>query len=138
MRKVEAGMVASIMDVINSDKSGRVYSCGNTTIDVVDEGVKYTPSYERFIEVRLHDNLIARINMVGLPRITLSDCGYETATTKSRLNVLFDCFTDECGVHQSQHIWYQGNDLWPGTVTVPFRHKNPDDCWQVKQALKLA
>ena len=138
MRKVEAGMVASILDVINSDKSGRVFSCGNTTVDVVHEGVKYTPSYERFIEVRLHDNLIARINMVGLPRITLSDCGYETATTKSRLNVLFDCFTDECRVHQSQHIWYQGNDLWSGTVTVPFRHKHPDDCWQVRQALKLA
>jgi hypothetical protein len=138
MRKVEAGMVASILDVINSDKSGRVYSCGNTTVDVVHEGVKYTPSYDRFIEVRLHNELIARISTVGAPRITLSDCGYETATTKSRLNVLLDCFTEESRVHQAQHVWYIGADLWPGTVTVPFHHKHPDDCWQVKQALKLA
>lgn len=131
-------MVASIMDVIHSDKSGRVYSCGNTTVDVVHEGVQYTASYDRFIEIRLHNELIARISTIGAPRITLSDCGYETATTKSRLNVLLDCFTEESRLHQARHVWYIGADLWPGTITVPFHHKHPDDCWQVKQALKLA
>tara|TARA_S200002703_G_scaffold57859_1_gene50377 strand:- start:972 stop:1385 length:414 start_codon:yes stop_codon:yes gene_type:complete len=137
MRKVEAGMVASIMDAINSDKSGRVYSCGNTSVDVIHQGIRNTYGYNRFIEVNLHENTIATI-YPDLNRIHLSDCGYETATTKSRLNVLIQCFTDESTIHQNQHVWYQGDDLWESGEIHRFFHKHPDDCWQVKQALKLA
>ena len=130
-------MVCAIHGAIHSDKSGRIYSCGNTSVDIIHEGVRNTYTYNRYIEVNLHGNTIATI-YPDLNRIKLSDCGYETATTKSRLNVLLDCFTDESRVNQAQHFWYIGTELWPGTVTVSFCHKHPDDCWQVKQALKLA
>ena len=137
MRKVEAGMVCAIHGAIHSDKSGRIFNSGNTEVHVIHEGVHGTYTYNRYIEVLLHGNTIATI-YPSINRIKLSDCGYETNTTKSRLNVLFECFTDACGVHQKNHIWFQGNTEWDGDCECEFTQKHPDDHWQTKQALKLA
>ena len=137
MRKVEAGMVCAIHGAIHSDKSGRIFNSGNTEVHVIHEGVHGTYTYNRYIEVLLHGNTIATIYPL-INRIKLSDCGYETNTTKSRLNVLFECFTDACGVHQKNHIWFQGNTEWDGECECEFTQKHPDDHWQTKQALKLA
>ena len=137
MRKVEAGMVFAIQSNINSDKSGRVFKSGNTEVHVIHNGVYGTPSYNRTIEVLLHDNVIA-VFEPSINRVRLSDCGYETATTKSRLNVLIDCFTEASRVFQNRHVWYQGDDLWMGEHSIKFVHKHPDDCWQLKQAILKA
>ena len=137
MRKVEAGMVESIRDSIHSDKSGLIYKSGNTTVSIIHEGVYGTYSYHKTIEVALHDNVIAVIDP-SLMRIKLSNCGYETVTTKSRLNVLIECFTDMVGIHQHQHIWYQGDELFDRECQGRFILKDPAFHWQTRQALAIA
>ena len=137
MRKVEAGMVFAIQSNIHSDKSGQVYNTGNTTVSVIHEGTYGTYSYHRYLKVQLHGNTIAEIHPT-MDRIVLSDAGYETATTKSRLNALIDCFTEGSRIHQSQHVWYQGDSLWESGEIHRFCHKHPDDCWQLKQAILKA
>jgi len=137
MRKVEAGMVCAVIDALHSDKSGRIFKSGNTEVHIIHDGVYGTHSYNRYIDVLLHGNTIARI-YPSIDRIKLSDCGYETNTTKSRLNVLLECFTEESRVHQSNHVWFIGSDLWVGDCECNFTRKHPDDHWQTRQALKLA
>lgn len=101
MRKVENDMIAAI-------RSRRFLRCGNT---VVEQGA------DGYAEVRLFGNRIARLNYInGL--IELSDCGYQTATTKSRLNALLDAFTNTGGgqgIYQNRHVWFwkQGQQ-WDG------------------------
>ena len=101
MRKVESNMVAAI-------RSRKNLRCGNTVVEQGESG---------YAEVRLFGNRIAQLNYInGL--IELSDCGYRTATTKSRLNVLLDSFTNTGGgqgIYQRRHEWYwkQGEE-WDG------------------------
>ena len=101
MRKVESNMVAAI-------RSRKNLRCGNTVVEQGESG---------YAEVRLVGNRIAQLNYInGL--IELSDCGYRTATTKSRLNALLDSFTNTGGgqgIYQRRHEWYwkQGEE-WDG------------------------
>lgn len=137
MRKVEAGMVDAIWWHLHSDKSGQIFKSGNTTVSIIHEGIRGTYSYHRTIEVALHDNVIAVIDP-SLMRIKLSNCGWETTTTKSRLNVLIECFTDMVGIHQHQHVWYQGDSLFDRECEGRFMLKDPDDHWQTRQAFAIA
>ena len=104
MRKVEGNMVAAI-------RSRKDFRGGNTVVEQGEPGTGYA-------EVRLFGNRIARLNYVnGL--IELTDCGYQTATTKSRLNALLDAFTNTGGgqgIYQRDFNWYwkQGEE-WDGS-----------------------
>ena len=72
MRKIETQMIAAIKD--NKDfklANTEVISCSNVS------------------DVYLHGNLIARI---GETWIELFDGGYQTKTTKSRLNAILSAF----------------------------------------------
>ena len=55
-------------------------------------------------------NRIAEITPHG--DITLSSCGWETVTTKSRLNAVLDVFFTGFGIWQNDFTWYigQGGD----------------------------
>jgi hypothetical protein len=71
---------------------------GNTKVVVVDgEAVVY-----------LHGNAIARYapqdRLLGI-----SNCGWETTTTKSRLNALLRHF-GQTTIHQHKFVWYRGNE----------------------------
>jgi len=70
MRKIEAQMNAAIAQ-------GRDWQSGNTSVHFNDE--------EQVAIVRLHGNKIAEI---GEGFITLFDGGWQTTTTKSRLNAI--------------------------------------------------
>ena len=110
MRKVEAGMVCAIHGAIHSDKSGRIFNSGNTEVHVIHEGVHGTYTYNRYIEVLLHGNTIATI-YPSINRIKLSDCGYETNTTKSRLNALIKhVLGGTSGIYQDKFNWYLKKD----------------------------
>lgn len=87
MRKIELQMIAAIKDskdlkVANTE----VISCTNVS------------------DVYLHGNLIARI---GETWIELFDGGYQTKTTKSRLNAILSAFgmDGEC-VFQKNFTWF--------------------------------
>ena len=88
MRKIESNMNAAI-------KANKNWSNANTSV-ITEDGVS---------EVRLHGNLIAK---VGDDFVTVFDGGYQSNTTKSRLNAIineFCCaFTD--GVFQKNYKWF--------------------------------
>ena len=87
MRKIETQMNQAIKD-------NRNWSSGNTQV-VTNMGVS---------TVYLHGNKIAMIDDTSL---TLFDGGWQSNTTKSRLNALCSefCIAGE-GVFQSNFLWY--------------------------------
>ena len=89
MRKIETQMNAAI-------QGNRKWSSGNTTVSFNEEsGVSI---------VRLHGNKIAEVTD---DTMTIFDGGWQSVTTKSRLNALCSefCITGE-GVFQKDFVWY--------------------------------
>ena len=89
MRKIETQMCQAI-------QSNKNWSSGNTTVHFDSEtGVSV---------VRLHGNKIAEVTDNDM---TIFDGGFQSVTTKSRLNALCDyfCIAGE-GVFQKDFTWY--------------------------------
>ena len=88
MRKIETQMIQAIKDNTN-------WTSANTCV-TLEDGIS---------KVYLHGNLIAK---VGDDFVTIFDGGWQSNTTKSRLNAIineFCCaFTD--GVFQKDFAWY--------------------------------
>ena len=87
MRKIEKQMNAAIIGGYNWSKD-------NTRVHVDKDGTY----------VYLHNHNIARIANNG--DMQLSSCGWETVTTKSRLNAILDCFVHGVGIIQRDWQWY--------------------------------
>lgn len=61
----------------------------------------------------LHGNRIA--SKQG-NQISLYDCGWQTVTTKERLNGILDAL-NQPRIYQTKGIWYQGESIWySGTI----------------------
>jgi len=108
MRKIERLMNAAITE-------GRDWKSGNT--EVVNF---FNDKGELAVtEIRLHGHLIAE---VSAECVTLHDGGWQSNTTKSRLNAIMSehCLPGE-GIFQKEWEWFCR--LWNGTehFTVPFR-----------------
>ena len=90
MRKIE-----TLMNKAISNKTD--WSNSNTSVE-------YHPS-ENLSEVRLHGHLIAwydhKENTLGV-----SNCGWETNTTKSRLNAILSNFYYGVGIFQKNFQWF--------------------------------
>ena len=80
----------AVMAFLDGDK----FKSGNTT---VTKNGKYT-------ELRLHNNVIARRSVDGME---ISSAGWETNTTKERLNGL-----PEVSIQQKKGVWYLNGDVW--------------------------
>ena len=80
--------------MIEAIQSNKDWKSGNTQVITI-EGVSF---------VYLHDNQIATIDDDSM---TIFDGGYQSNTTKSRLNALCDefCMDGEC-VYQKNFKWY--------------------------------
>ena len=88
MRKIEALM-------INAIRNRRDWKSGNTSVDVTDHGAI----------VRLHGNKIAQVDYDN--NVTwITDAGWQTTTTKSRLNALLMGINQRGHVYQKNHIWH--------------------------------
>ena len=88
MRKIESQM-------INAVAARKNWSSGNTTVQTDSIGA---------VRVFLHGNQIAEFHN-GV--ITLWDGGWQTTTTKSRLNALMTEFTSPAnGVFQKAYEWF--------------------------------
>ena len=85
------------------------------------------------VRVELHGNLIARFDTDGL--MLIWDCGWQTNTTKQRLNALLSCFTNEAGISQRQYQWSlhlpKGCTDWEGFAELRWYWR---DNWQCHQA----
>ena len=82
--------------------------------------VIYSPSREVSC-VYLHGNLIATINE---NEVEIYDGGWQSNTTKSRLNALINELCDGVnqGVYQHKWEWYIQDDETDAKFTIPFQH----------------
>ena len=94
MRKIEREMQ-------NAIRNGQDWQKANTSVDFDQEG---------FMTVRLHGNRICEMTPSG--DLTLSSCGWQTVTTKSRFNAVLDCFLHNCGIHQKNFEWFIDDQLF--------------------------
>jgi hypothetical protein len=96
MRKIELGMVTAIAEKRNwrRDNTRVVYD------SMFDE-----------VRVYLHNNLIAEF---AKGQVTVRDAGWQTATTKSRLNAIL--FEHGKGIYQANWQWYV-HDRWADETT---------------------
>ena len=88
MRKIEALMIQAV-------KNGRDWKSGNTSVDVTDHG----------IIIRLHGNKIAQVDH-DAQVIWVTDAGWQTTTTKSRLNALLSGVAGRGSIYQKDFFWY--------------------------------
>ena len=100
MRKIEKQMASAIANRSN-------WSQSNTSVSIDNEGNTF---------VTLHGNLIASISNFG--DIKLSSCGWQTVTTKSRLNAILDTFLSGIGVFQKQFEWFINDDKFFDGYTI--------------------
>ena len=104
MRKIEQDMIAAVQSCL--DGSERTWRSGNTEVSTHHHGVAGTPGYERTVVVRLHDNVIAEFDSAlngdrGCRGLKLRDSGWQTNTTKSRLNALLGAFRASPGASRA-------------------------------------
>jgi|TARA_R100000030_G_scaffold14468_1_gene9532 hypothetical protein len=90
MRKIETQMNAAIANSSN-------WQSGNTSV--------HFNEHENLSIVRLHGNKIAEI---GEDFLRIFDGGWQTVTTKSRLNAIIDRFCNAAtdGVFQKNYQWF--------------------------------
>ena len=89
MRKVEAKMNKAMRHFLP-------FSSGNTTVVQND----------RDMDVFLHGNHIASLCKISMDLRIFDGGGYQTVTTKSRLNALLQEFADSYKVIQKDFTWY--------------------------------
>jgi hypothetical protein len=101
MRKIESQMNAAI-------SNGKNWSSANTSVTHTDD----------VAQVRLHGNLIAEI---GDNFIRLFDGGWQSNTTKSRLNAILTEHGEQGdGVFQKNWQWFVQMNTAQGLTVVPF------------------
>ena len=102
-RKIEDAMIAAI-------RAGENFKQGNTEVVQISDHVYYFDH----AEVRLHGNVIARVMNNGADgKWTLA--GWNTATTRSRINALVRAFNWDVGVRQVGDVAFK-----TGSATKPF------------------
>ena len=96
MRKIEQQMI----DAINANKN---WCSGNTMVKTDDANIS---------RVFLHGNHIATITDDDM---MIMDGGWQSVTTKSRLNALCQEFRPQAGVFQKDWTWFirHGNSVFP-------------------------
>lgn len=86
-------------DAVNAFMNDRKFGSSNTTVEVIEHA-----SY-----LKLHGNIIAVKYSDG--KLSISNCGWFTNTTKERLNAL-----PNVHIQQKQGIWYLNGRVWDGKL----------------------
>ena len=105
MRKIEMEMNSAIRYRRNFSKANTSVRCFKTNCITTDG------------DVFLHGNHIASLDTAS-NQLTIKDGGWQSVTTKSRLNALLDEFAPSMGIFQKDWVWYLSDRL-DGSV-VPF------------------
>ena len=130
-------MVCAVRERLLADYKD--WKSGNTEVRTEFEGVFQTPSYEKNVVVYLHGNKIASfdasLNHVRECRgLMITDAGWKTATTKSRLNALLTCFYGGGGICQVNGNWLLNTTEFAGMDWVSYGWQNNWAC-QAAQAV---
>lgn len=141
MRKIEAAMVMAVRSCINGCEKG--WRSGNTSVAVEHEGICGTAGYERSVVVRLHGNEIARFDSAlsharECRGLKITDAGWQTVTTKSRLNALLDCFYEGQGIRQVKGQWLLNSTEFSGTDWLSYGWKDSLACQHVEANVRPA
>ena len=90
-------------EAVNKFINKEAFRSGNTKVEV-REGIDY---------FYLHDNCIS---ILGDETLFISTCGWETTTTKERLNgILFKVLGSSYQIRQKTFIWYIKDEPLNGT-----------------------
>ena len=122
MRKIEAQMIMAVRDQLNGTRT-KEWQLGNTCVRSVHDA-QLGPT----VVVELHGNEIAQFTNGGMLKIT--DAGWQTVTTKSRLNALLSCFYAGQRLSQIKGQWRLNANDFNGTAWVAFRWLNNACCWE--------
>ena len=125
MRKIEAQMVMAVRDQLNGTRT-KEWRSGNTCVRSV-----FDAQLGPVVVVELHGNEIAQFTNGGMLKIT--DAGWQTVTTKSRLNALLSCFYAGQRLSQIKGQWRLNADDFNGTAWVSFRWLNNACCWEAER-----
>ena len=106
MRKIEQDMNSAIRYRRNMSKQNTSVKCFKNRDGITTE-----------MDVFLHGNHIASLD-TATHKLTIKDGGWQSVTTKSRLNALLDEFVPSMGIFQKDWVWYVSDRL-SGSV-VPF------------------
>ena len=111
MRKIERQMNFAISNRGNWSSSNTQVSYNNNT---------------NCSSVYLHGHQIATFDH-NLKAVKLSSCGWQTVTTKSRLNAILDEVKYGCRVFQKNFDWFvsynnQTQSFWDGMILVDANH----------------
>ena len=106
MRKIEQEMNSAIRYRRNFSKANTSVRCFKNRDGITTE-----------MDVYLHGNHIASLD-TATNALTIKDGGWQSVTTKSRLNALLDEFAPSMGIFQKDWVWYLSDRL-SGSV-VPF------------------
>jgi hypothetical protein len=137
MRKIEAQTIQAVRTLANrADFNGRLLKSGNMEVGRYIQG-----SPELYTMIALFKlNYTGTLLLVFYPAtdtFTVSDAGWQTTTTKSRINALLSVFSPAAGrVYAKAFDWYFGDSDWSGEATLPVDYRF--DSWQARQAEKLA
>ena len=125
MRKIEAQMIMAVRDQLNGTRT-KEWQLGNTCVRSVHDA-QLGPT----VVVELHGNEIAQFTNGGMLKIT--DAGWQTVTTKSRLNALLSCFYAGQRLSQLKGQWRLNANDFSGTAWVAFRWLNNACCWEAER-----
>ena len=142
MRVTEARVIRAIRKgLLDPTYDGRLYKSGNTEVLSVHEGIYGTHNYNHCIEIYLHNNNIATLEADN-GRLTIRDCGWQTVTTKSRLNCLLRALVGPGhGIYQKNFSWFFNDRPWEGSATANTYFPllgNGGDNYALRLAYKLA
>ena len=98
MRKIEMEMNSAIRYRRNFSKANTPVRCFKTNGVTTD------------IDVFLHGNHIASLD-TATHKLTIKDGGWQSVTTKSRLNALLDEFVPSMRIFQNDWTWYISDSL---------------------------
>jgi hypothetical protein len=91
-------------DAVSAFNNNRNFKRSNTEVRVIDEDLGIY--HIKRTDLRLHGNLIAWKNNEGT---FISTCGWNSVTTKERLNGLYGV-----NIYQKNFIWYLNGEAWNG------------------------
>lgn len=142
MRKIEAQMVCAVRDRLIEDLAD--WRSGNTEVrtEYGEIQPELTLGQGKVVVVYLHGNKIAEfdtsLNHARACRgLMITDAGWQTATTKSRLNALLGCFYGGMHLCQVKGEWLLNTTPFAGTDWVSFGWRG-EDSWVCQQAEALA
>lgn len=136
MRKIEAQMVMAVKAAIEGEH--KQWRNGNTVVRNVHDA-----DLGKVVVVELHGNVIAEfdVSLAGVKEcrgLRITDAGWQTVTTKSRLNALLDCFYEGQGIRQVKGQWLLNSTEFYGTDWVSYGWRNNWSCQQAEALSKPA